>query len=72
MSAKCLIHHDECINHPHFTLIIVCCILSIRAMRRLEAARVQKDVAEATKVIRQQELHKSLRVRGHFTIKRNV
>ncbi|PWA30847.1 hypothetical protein CCH79_00020532, partial [Gambusia affinis] len=33
-----------------------------RAMRRLEAARALKEVAEATKTIRQQELHKSLRV----------
>ncbi|KAG7232722.1 hypothetical protein INR49_008184 [Caranx melampygus] len=32
-----------------------------RAMRRLDAARAQKDVAEATRAIRQQELHKSLR-----------
>lgn len=32
-------------------------------MKRLETARAQKDVTEATKVIKQQELHKSLRVR---------
>lgn len=34
----------------------------VRAMRRLEAARAQKEIPEATKAIRQQELHKSLRV----------
>ncbi|KAF6718774.1 U4/U6 small nuclear ribonucleoprotein Prp4 [Oryzias melastigma] len=34
-----------------------------RAVARLEAARVQKEVSEANKTIRQQELHKSLRVR---------
>lgn len=33
---------------------------------RLEAARAQKDVAEATRVVRQQELHKSLRVRWFY------
>ncbi|XP_047426403.1 U4/U6 small nuclear ribonucleoprotein Prp4 [Mugil cephalus] len=37
-----------------------------RAMRRLESARAQKDVAEATKTIRQQELHKSLRNLNNF------
>ncbi|XP_068190494.1 U4/U6 small nuclear ribonucleoprotein Prp4 [Antennarius striatus] len=37
-----------------------------RAMRRLETARSQKDVAEATKVVRQQELHKSLRNLNNF------
>uniref|UniRef100_A0AAX7VB27 Pre-mRNA processing factor 4 (PRP4)-like domain-containing protein n=1 Tax=Astatotilapia calliptera TaxID=8154 RepID=A0AAX7VB27_ASTCA len=37
-----------------------------RAMRRLEAARTQKEVTEATKTIRQQELHKSLRNLNNF------
>ncbi|XP_040014303.1 U4/U6 small nuclear ribonucleoprotein Prp4 [Xiphias gladius] len=37
-----------------------------RAMRRLEAARAQRDVAEATRTIRQQELHKSLRNLNNF------
>ncbi|XP_049907613.1 U4/U6 small nuclear ribonucleoprotein Prp4 [Epinephelus moara] len=37
-----------------------------RAMRRLEAARCQKDVPEATRAIRQQELHKSLRNLNNF------
>ncbi|XP_026210542.1 U4/U6 small nuclear ribonucleoprotein Prp4 [Anabas testudineus] len=37
-----------------------------RAMRRLEAARAQKDVPEATRAIRQQELHKSLRNLNNF------
>uniref|UniRef100_A0A3B5LE45 ribonuclease H n=1 Tax=Xiphophorus couchianus TaxID=32473 RepID=A0A3B5LE45_9TELE len=37
-----------------------------RAMRRLEAARALKEVAEATKTIRQQELHKSLRNLNNF------
>lgn len=44
-------------------LMTLFCDWSIRAMRRLEVARAQKDVPEATKVVRQQELHKSLRVR---------
>uniref|UniRef100_A0A4W6CLV3 U4/U6 small nuclear ribonucleoprotein Prp4 n=1 Tax=Lates calcarifer TaxID=8187 RepID=A0A4W6CLV3_LATCA len=43
-----------------------CCDWSVRAMRRLEAARAQKDVAEATRTIRQQELHKSLRNLNNF------
>uniref|UniRef100_A0A673AV29 U4/U6 small nuclear ribonucleoprotein Prp4-like n=1 Tax=Sphaeramia orbicularis TaxID=375764 RepID=A0A673AV29_9TELE len=37
-----------------------------RAMRRLEAARSQRDVAEATRAMRQQELHKSLRNLNNF------
>uniref|UniRef100_A0A096LVP2 Pre-mRNA splicing tri-snRNP complex factor PRPF4 n=1 Tax=Poecilia formosa TaxID=48698 RepID=A0A096LVP2_POEFO len=37
-----------------------------RSMRRLEAARALKEVAEATKTIRQQELHKSLRNLNNF------
>ncbi|KAG8010400.1 U4/U6 small nuclear ribonucleoprotein Prp4 [Nibea albiflora] len=37
-----------------------------RAMRRLEAARAQRDVAEATRAIRQQELHKNLRNLNNF------
>uniref|UniRef100_A0AAQ6A0S5 U4/U6 small nuclear ribonucleoprotein Prp4 n=1 Tax=Amphiprion ocellaris TaxID=80972 RepID=A0AAQ6A0S5_AMPOC len=37
-----------------------------RAMRRLEAARAQKDVTEGTRTIRQQELHKSLRNLNNF------
>lgn len=44
-------------------LLNLSCDWSDRAVKRLEAARVQKNVAEATKVIKQQELHKSLRVR---------
>lgn len=48
-------------------LINVSCDWSDRAVKRLQAARVQKDVAEATKVIKQQELHKSLRVRWSFS-----
>lgn len=31
-------------------------------MRRLEAARAQKDVSDSSRVVKQQELHKSLRV----------
>lgn len=45
---------------------------AIRAMRRLEAARAQKEVPEATKAIRQQELHKSLRVRQELLISANT
>ncbi|KAK5900214.1 hypothetical protein CgunFtcFv8_025189 [Champsocephalus gunnari] len=37
-----------------------------RAMRRLEEARVQKDVAEATRAIKQQEQQKSLRNLNNF------
>uniref|UniRef100_A0A3B3CPV7 Pre-mRNA splicing tri-snRNP complex factor PRPF4 n=1 Tax=Oryzias melastigma TaxID=30732 RepID=A0A3B3CPV7_ORYME len=37
-----------------------------RAVARLEAARVQKEVSEANKTIRQQELHKSLRNLNNF------
>ncbi|XP_075885130.1 U4/U6 small nuclear ribonucleoprotein Prp4 [Nelusetta ayraudi] len=37
-----------------------------RAMRRLEAARAQKEVADSTMVIKQQELHKSLRNLNNF------
>lgn len=44
-------------------LLRLSCDWSDRAVKRLETARVQKDVVEATKVVRQQELHKSLRVR---------
>ncbi|CAG5986477.1 unnamed protein product [Menidia menidia] len=35
-------------------------------MRRLEAARAQKDVSDSTKTVRQQELHKSLRNLNNF------
>uniref|UniRef100_A0A147AL31 U4/U6 small nuclear ribonucleoprotein Prp4 n=1 Tax=Fundulus heteroclitus TaxID=8078 RepID=A0A147AL31_FUNHE len=37
-----------------------------RAMMRLDAARAQKEVPDATKTIRQQELHKSLRNLNNF------
>nr|XP_020492618.1 U4/U6 small nuclear ribonucleoprotein Prp4 isoform X1 [Labrus bergylta] len=37
-----------------------------RAMRRLEAARAQRDVSEATRTLKQQELHKSLRNLNNF------
>ncbi|TWW66540.1 U4/U6 small nuclear ribonucleoprotein Prp4 isoform X1 [Takifugu flavidus] len=37
-----------------------------RAVKRLETARGQKDLVEATKVVRQQELHKSLRNLNNF------
>uniref|UniRef100_A0A8D3DIJ3 Pre-mRNA processing factor 4 (PRP4)-like domain-containing protein n=1 Tax=Scophthalmus maximus TaxID=52904 RepID=A0A8D3DIJ3_SCOMX len=37
-----------------------------RAFKRLEAERAQRDVAEATRGIRQQELHKSLRNLNNF------
>ncbi|XP_039677854.1 U4/U6 small nuclear ribonucleoprotein Prp4 [Perca fluviatilis] len=40
--------------------------LVVRAMRRLEAARAQREVAEATRAIRQQEMHKSLRNLNNF------
>ncbi|KAK7880990.1 hypothetical protein WMY93_032385 [Mugilogobius chulae] len=33
-----------------------------RAMRRLENARLQRDVSDATKAMKQQELHKGLRI----------
>lgn len=37
-----------------------------RAMKRLEEARIQKDVPDATKTMKQQELHKSLRNLNNF------
>lgn len=43
---------------------------TIRAVRRLDAARAQKEVTDSTRVIKQQELHKSLRVRLNFSIVR--
>ncbi|XP_066569436.1 U4/U6 small nuclear ribonucleoprotein Prp4 [Amia ocellicauda] len=37
-----------------------------RAMRRLEEARAHKEIPEATRTVRQQELHKSLRNLNNF------
>lgn len=57
--------HSICLRLGWDTLCLgnLSCGWSDRAVKRLETARAQKVVAEATKVIKQQELHKSLRVR---------
>lgn len=36
-----------------------------RAVERLDAARAHKEIPESTRTIKQQELHKALRVRQH-------
>lgn len=33
-----------------------------RAVQRLDAARAQKEIPESTRTVKQQELHKNLRV----------
>lgn len=52
---------------PFFTthlLIVIMSFLCHRAMKRLEEARLHKEIPETTRTSQVQELHKSLRVRG--------